>query len=125
MYFKLSQFKCYLVMEYLPYPSLRKFKHLDGDKIKTIVKNLLESIQYMHSRKLCHRDLKLDNILYDEKTERIWVIDFGISKVFEERGNKKEMLTNTGTIYYKAPEIFEGGGYDESVDMWAVGVIIY
>ena len=35
------------------------------------------------------------------------------------------MLTNTGTIYYKAPEIFEGGNYSQDVDMWAVGVIIY
>lgn len=35
------------------------------------------------------------------------------------------MLTQTGTQYYKAPEMFEGGGYTEKVDSWAVGVTIY
>ena len=35
------------------------------------------------------------------------------------------MLTLTGTPYYRAPEMFEGGGYDEMVDLWAVGVTIY
>jgi serine/threonine protein kinase len=35
------------------------------------------------------------------------------------------MLTMTGTPDYRAPEMFEGGGYDEMVDMWALGVSIY
>lgn len=35
------------------------------------------------------------------------------------------MLTITGTIYYQAPEIFIGGGYDEKVDVWAVGITFY
>jgi calcium-dependent protein kinase len=35
------------------------------------------------------------------------------------------MWTRTGTLYYKAPEMFDGAGYTESVDMWALGVITY
>ncbi len=35
------------------------------------------------------------------------------------------MLTLTGTPYYRAPEMFMGGGYDERVDIWALGVMIY
>jgi calcium/calmodulin-dependent protein kinase I len=35
------------------------------------------------------------------------------------------MLTLTGTPYYRAPEMFEGGGYDELVDIWALGITIY
>lgn len=35
------------------------------------------------------------------------------------------MMTNTGTLYYKAPELFRGGCYDELVDEWAAGVTIY
>jgi calcium-dependent protein kinase len=34
------------------------------------------------------------------------------------------MLTVTGTLYYRAPEMFSGGGYDEKVDSWAVGITI-
>jgi calcium-dependent protein kinase len=35
------------------------------------------------------------------------------------------MLTITGTLYYRAPEMFTGGGYDEKVDIWAAGVLLY
>lgn len=35
------------------------------------------------------------------------------------------MLTITGTLYYRAPEMFNGGGYNEKVDVWAVGVLLY
>ena len=35
------------------------------------------------------------------------------------------MLTITGTLYYRAPEMFTGGGYDEKVDVWAVGITVY
>ncbi len=35
------------------------------------------------------------------------------------------MLTITGTLYYRAPEMFTGGGYDEKVDVWSIGIIIY
>lgn len=35
------------------------------------------------------------------------------------------MLTITGTLYYRAPEMFTGGGYNEKVDVWAAGVLLY
>lgn len=35
------------------------------------------------------------------------------------------MLTNTGTYYYKAPEMFSGAGYTEAVDSWAAGISLY
>lgn len=35
------------------------------------------------------------------------------------------MLTITGTLYYRAPEMFDGGGYDEMVDIWALGVTMF
>ena len=41
------------------------------------------------------------------------------------RGEKKQLLTLTGTLYYRAPEMFFGGGYDERVDLWASGISIY
>jgi calcium-dependent protein kinase len=35
------------------------------------------------------------------------------------------MLTITGTLFYRAPEIFTGGGYDEKVDVWSAGITLY
>lgn len=46
------------------------------------------------------------------ENKNIKIIDFGISKKLMNRGIKKDMLTHTGTLYYRAPEMFEGGGYD-------------
>ena len=38
---------------------------------------------------------------------------------------RNELFTDTGTLYYKAPEMFTGHSYNESVDMWALGIIAY
>ena len=59
------------------------------------------------------------------ETRAVKLIDFGISKKTYQRGTRREMLTVTGTQYYIAPEIFMGGGYDERVDLWALGVTLY
>ena len=67
----------------------------------------------MHSVRLCHRDIKPDNILYDTKSKTIKIIDFGVSRVVEA---DKKMLTCTGTTQYKAPELFYSGYYDELID---------
>jgi serine/threonine protein kinase len=71
-----------------------------------------------------HRDIKPENILYDEKTKQIKIIDFGISRRFKRRGSRFEMWTITGTLFYRAPEMFSGG-YREGVDIWAVGILIF
>lgn len=93
--------------------------------MKEISYQILKTIQFLHKHKICHRDIKPENILYDEANKNIKIIDFGISKNLMERGRRKEMLTITGTLYYRAPEMFDGGGYDEMVDLWALGVTIY
>jgi calcium-dependent protein kinase len=111
-------------MDYDNHPNLLEFKDLTVEEIKLIIYQLLDTIAYIHSCNICHRDIKPDNILYDRANKNIKVVDFGISKNFSSRGNK-EMLTITGTLYYQAPEIFIGGGYDEKVDVWATGITFY
>lgn len=49
----------------------------------------------------------------------------GISKKFGVKRKEKNMLTCTGTLQYKAPEMFRGGFYDELIDEWALGVTLY
>ena len=61
----------------------------------------------------------------------IKLVDFGVSKRFlciepGKVGTKTyKMWTQTGNMYYCAPEIFHGGGYDEMIDIWAIGVVLY
>lgn len=99
-------------MEYFEHPELCKVK-LNGEKqISQIAYQLLEAVAYMHDKNVCHRDIKPDNILYDQKNKQIKVTDFGESKATKEGRLVKQMMTCTGTLQYKAPELFEGGVYD-------------
>ena len=99
-------------MDYFPYPELENVAIESEAELRDITYQLLATLKYLHSNKICHRDIKPENILYDHKNKIIKLIDFGVSKKVEERGRKREMLTLTGTPYYRAPEMFEGGGYD-------------
>ena len=75
----------------------------------------------MHDKDIAHRDLKLENILVDEKGY-LKIIDFGISR---EMG--KDVLADTmcGTTEYMAPEVLDGQKYNKNVDIWAIGIILY
>lgn len=85
---------------------------------------LLETLCYLNRHDIVHRDIKPENILYDPKTKQIKLIDFGIARRFKKRGTRFEMWTITGTLFYRAPEMFEGG-YREGIDLWAAAVLLY
>ena len=88
---------------------------------------MLEILSHLHSKGICHRDIKLENILYDQATKKLKLIDFGVSKKnsFIDKENVEKMWTCTGSLQYMAPEMFMGTGYDTKVDCWAVGVLAY
>lgn len=56
--------------------------------MRGIMKQLFETLAYIHGKNICHRDIKPDNILYDRETKNIKIIDFGISKKIVERNQK-------------------------------------
>jgi calcium-dependent protein kinase len=91
------------------------------------MKSLLSAISYCHERNIIHRDLKPENILFDnisgkDRNFEIKVIDFGAA-VFLDPGQ----LYNDrfGTVYYVAPEIVKGKGYNNKCDIWSMGVILF
>ena len=57
----------------------------------------------MHEKGICHRDLKPDNIMIDSQAKRIKILDFGVCKNMIRRKKKTDMLTITGTLFYRAP----------------------
>lgn len=83
---------------------------------------ILGAIGHMHSRGVIHRDLKLGNIFLD-KEMNVKVGDFGLAAVVE-RGRRR--YTVCGTPNYISPELLNSPhAHDQSVDIWALGIIIY
>jgi len=88
-----------------------------------IVRQIVSAVEYLHSNGIAHRDLKPENLLTsgDGDLEVIKIADFGFSKNFGE----DKLKTSCGSPGYVAPEVLTNEDYDNSVDMWSVGVIIY
>jgi serine/threonine protein kinase len=98
-------------------------KTLTEESVRTMSYRILQGIHYIHHRDFVHRDVKLENVFLDGNDEvpLTYLGDFGHATPW--RG---ELLTDRlGTTYYWAPELLSGNGYDQSVDMWAFGVLFY
>jgi len=87
-----------------------------------IVASILSAIAYMHSRKVVHRDLKFENVLFVNTSpmSEVKLIDFGLSKVYAD---DRKLTDVSGTIYTMAPEVLMGQ-HTEKADMWSIGKCI-
>ena len=84
---------------------------------------IIKALQYLHSLKIIHRDLKLANIFITENMQ-IKLGDFGLATQLEFDGERKRTLC--GTPNYIAPEILDGKkGHSIEVDIWSIGIILY
>lgn len=91
-----------------------------------ILYQILTAVSYMHKRGVVHRDIKPENILFDSKDEEspIKIIDFGLARKHYSSFGEPPMRTIVGTPYYIAPEVLRKK-YDNSCDLWSVGVLAY
>ena len=119
----------YIVMEHCDGGSLYSFLHnpvagagsamLTDDQVKTVAAFAIDVFSFLHSHHVVYRDSKSENIVIDA-LGRLRLIDFTLAKQILHK-----TYTICGTPQYMAPEIVTGSGYDESVDMWALGVMMY
>ncbi|KAI9077984.1 hypothetical protein K1719_040113 [Acacia pycnantha] len=87
----------------------------------SVMKQLLEALAHCHRLGIAHRDIKPDNLLFDA-ANNLKVADFGSAQWF---GDGRSMSGVVGTPYYVAPEVLLGRDYNEKVDVWSSGVILY
>lgn len=123
----LSDKKIMLCLEYVPY-DLKKFwdvefknKNVNLEIVKTVMYQILKGIDYLHSKKVLHRDLKPQNILIDNNL-RIKIADFGLSRTYSIP--IKQYTREVLTLWYRSPELILGAEYySTGIDMWSIGCI--
>lgn len=116
-----------IIMEYCEEGDLyRKIREKQSEEIPETrvldwTSQILISLEYLHAKKVIHRDLKTQNIFLSRG--RLFLGDFGISK----RLDNTQDLTNTyiGTPYYMSPELFNYQAYSFKSDLWSLGCVIY
>ncbi|KAK7314659.1 hypothetical protein VNO77_33186 [Canavalia gladiata] len=147
----------YLVMEYLNggdlYSLLRNLGCLDEEVARVYIAEVVLALEYLHSLRVVHRDLKPDNLLIAHDGH-IKLTDFGLSKVglinstddlsgpavngtsllgedeppvftSEDQRERRKKRSAVGTPDYLAPEILLGTGHGYTADWWSVGVILF
>lgn len=118
--------KLTLVFEYCEY-DLKKYmdtmpgKRLDISETKSILKQMLCGLQYMHNRAVVHRDLKPQNVLLSANKD-VKLADFGLARV--EGIPVKKYSHEAVTLWYRPPDVICGStNYGFPVDMWSMGCI--
>ncbi|EFJ44386.1 hypothetical protein VOLCADRAFT_64912 [Volvox carteri f. nagariensis] len=114
-----------IVFEYMSGGSVYDYIRREGPlKLSAILKlaaDVARGMDYLHQRKIIHRDLKAANLLMDENAI-VKIADFGVARVIESSGC---MTAETGTYRWMAPEVIEHKPYDEKADVFSFGIILW
>ena len=104
---------------------MKKNMNMDLDDIKFYFAETIMAIEELHKHKIVYRDLKLDNIMISGDGH-VKLIDFGFAKILKKdpKTGLKKTKTHCGTPAYMAPEVLRNIGYDTSVDIWCLGILL-
>ena len=103
---------------------LSSVSHFPEHRAQGMMKSVLKAVTFLHDIGIAHRDIKLDNILFDDKSNHavLKITDFGFAKHLPRKG---WFHTMCGTLSYCAPEVLLGKPYNLKADMWSIGVLAY
>jgi len=119
--------RIYMVVEFCDggdvFERVVQYKKFSEKSAIHVIKAVCSGLQHIHKMGYVHRDLKPDNLMYltKEVDSKIKIIDFGLAGDCNDGPCK----TPCGTAHYAAPEVLSSLEYNQSADMWSLGVIIY
>eukprot|EP00906_Rhabdomonas_costata_P015684 RCo022519 len=113
----------HIFMEFCPGGSLKSLYNRTGPipvpRVVRYTQHILGGLQFLHSNKIIHRDVKCDNVLLDSQ-DVAKLGDFGASTELSEISQK----TAIGTFFWMAPEVLIGHRYREEADIWSLGCTV-
>ncbi|XP_077484918.1 aurora kinase A-B-like [Amblyomma americanum] len=116
--------RVYLILEYAPqgelYHHLTRARRFTDQRAATYIYQLCNALKVCHSQNVIHRDIKPENLLLGINGD-VKIADFGWSV----HAPSSKRATMCGTLDYLPPEMIEGTVYNEKVDHWALGILIY
>ncbi|EGR30049.1 serine-threonine protein kinase, putative [Ichthyophthirius multifiliis] len=100
----------------------KRKKEISKENKNFIIKQIANTFNYLHQSQVVHRDLKSYNVLVDNSF-KIKICDFGLARKYSDlnQGNSKF----SGTPTYMAPELYQKKSYDEKVDVFAFGTLVW
>lgn len=118
--------KIFLVMEWLGDGTNLSKAHLTAEQRKSVLKQLLQALVYLHDNEIAHHDIKPDNIIYCPQSDKLTLIDFGVA----ERCINDESFCGFGTPAYQPPELVhrqpaEAAISGSKADVWSAGVVAF
>ncbi|XP_029341484.1 testis-specific serine/threonine-protein kinase 1-like isoform X3 [Acyrthosiphon pisum] len=123
--------RVYIIMEYAENGSLldiiKRDGRIDDNRARKWFMELVNAIEYCHTKGVVHRDIKCENLLMDT-SYNIKLSDFGFARnnMIKKNGQMKTSSTFCGSYAYASPEILKGIPYQPNTsDIWSIGVVLY
>ncbi|KAJ2822802.1 kinase subunit of RNA polymerase II carboxy-terminal domain kinase I, partial [Coemansia sp. 'formosensis'] len=116
-----------VVMEYMDYDLSGLISHPQWDPEpahkKSLMQQLLEGLDFMHTRGILHRDIKGSNLLVNQQGQ-VKYVDFGLARSFHHT-RMQELTNRVITLWYRPPELLLGTTlYGPEVDIWSLGCVL-
>ena len=93
------------------------------ENVRKIIFKTLQGLKYLHEKLICHRDIKPGNIYVTQDLSQLKIIDFNVALTF--KSSPATLFGVTGEEVFSAPELSSGQVYDERVDVWSAGVVMF